>query len=66
MRNLCTAFALSLLLAATASAGIFTVTNTNDSGPGSLYDAITARGERRTAPATAPAMADFPAARGCP
>ena len=41
MRNLCTAFAMSLLLATSAAATTFTVTNTNDSGPGSLRQAIT-------------------------
>src|SRR4051794_547699 len=40
MKNLCTAFAFSLL-AANASASTFTVTNTNDSGAGSLRAAIT-------------------------
>ena len=40
MRNVCTAFALCLLFAAGASAATFTVTNTNDSGPGTLRQAI--------------------------
>ncbi|MBV8547074.1 MAG: right-handed parallel beta-helix repeat-containing protein, partial [Acidobacteria bacterium] len=53
MRNVCTAVALSLLFAAGASAATFTVTNTNDSGPGSLRQAIT------DANAAAPATVAF-------
>jgi len=40
MRNVFTDFGLSLLLAASVSAATFTVTNTNDSGPGSLRQAL--------------------------
>src|SRR4051794_6772911 len=40
MRNVCTAFVLSLLLATATSAATYTVTNTNDSGAGSLRQAI--------------------------
>jgi len=40
MRNVFAVFALPLLLAANVSAATFTVTNTSDSGPGSLRQAI--------------------------
>src|SRR5438270_1510802 len=53
LRNVRAVFFLSLLLAASVSAATFTVTNTNDSGAGSLRQAIT------DANAAAPATITF-------